>query len=143
VIARSTDAAAAWLLATLRDPPERDGARDHADHGDHDHGVGHGVDSAAVPIAGSLDLEVFEDEIAALPPAYFRVKAIVHGVDPRRGDRTHGWAAVHRVGGRVSSEPVGAPVGGARIVGLGSGVTAAPLAACAAAAVLPCDRGTR
>ena len=143
MVARSTDAAAAWLLATLRDPPERDGARDHADHADHDHGPDHGVVSAALAITARLDLEAFEDAIAELPPSYFRVKAIVHGVDPRTGDPGLRWAAVHRVGGRVSSEPVAAPGGGARIVGIGSGVTDAPLAACVAAAVLPSDPGPR
>ena len=143
VIARATDAAAAWLLATLRDPPERDGARDHADHADHDHGPDHGVVSAALPIDARLDLEAFEDAIAALPPSFFRVKAIVHGVDPRTGDAGLRWAVVHRVGGRVSSEPVAEPAGGARIVGIGSGVADAPLAACVAAAVLPSGRGPR
>lgn len=143
VIARATDDAAAWLLATLRDPPERDGARDHVDHADHAHGPGHGVDSAALPIDAALDLEAFEDAVAALPPTYFRVKAIVHGVDPRTGDPARRWSAVHRVGGRVSSEPVEAPAGGARIVGIGSGVAAAPLAACVAAAVLPSARDPR
>ncbi len=140
VIARPTDEAAAWLLATLRDPPERDAARDR-DHADHDHGPDHGGVSAAIPITAQLDLEVFEEAVAELPPSYFRVKAIVHGVDPRTGDRGLRWSAVHRVGGRVSSEPVAAPAGGARIVGIGSGVTAAPLTACVAAAVLPSAPG--
>lgn len=141
VIARSTEDAAAWLLATLRDPPERDGARDHADHAGHDHGADHGVVSAALAIDAPLDLEAFEDAVAALPPSYFRVKAIVHGVDPRTGDARPRWAVVHRVGGRVSSEPVEPPAGGARIVGIGSGATVAPLAACVAAAVLPSPPG--
>ena len=147
VVATSTDAAAAWLLATLRDPPERATDHDHAahDHSTHDHPAAHGVDAVALPIPAEaeLDLEAFEDALAALPPAYFRVKALVFGPDPRHGDAAPGWAAVHRVGGRVSSEPVAPPRGGARVVGLGSGVTLAPLAACVDAAVVRSPRSSR
>lgn len=96
--------------------------------------------SAALPIDQVLDLEVFEDALAALPVAFFRVKAIVDAVDPRRGG-ARGWHAVHRVGGRVSSEPIATPAGGARIVGLGPAVGPGPLAACVAAAVLRSPTG--
>lgn len=151
VVATSADAAAAWLLATLRDPPERaaveadPAAHEHAahEHATHDHAAAHGVDAVALPITADLDIEAFEDALAELPPAYFRVKALVFGPDPRRGDAAPGWVAVHRVGGRVSSEPVAPPRGGARVVGLGSGVTLAPLAACVDAAVVRSPRGSR
>lgn len=137
VLVPSSDDAAQLLLSMLRDPPERDASHDHHahdhDHGDHDH---HGVDSMALPIDDVLDLEAFEEAVAALPAAYFRVKAIVHAVDGRTGADAAGWAVVHRVGLRVSSEPIAAPLGSGRIVGLGRGVTAGPLAACVAAAVL-------
>lgn len=145
-------AAAAWLLEVLHDPPDRVVREADPTHGDdcedpdhdhaHDHphaGVGHahGVDSVALPIDGTVELEAFEDAIANLPPGFFRVKAIVHAIDARTADTSPGWAAVHRVGLRVSSEPIAAPRGSGRVVGLGPGVTAAPLAACVAAAVLP------
>lgn len=144
------DEAAAWLLDVLRDPPER-ARRDH-DHHDHDGaacdddahdhraGAAHGVDSVALPIDATLELEAFEDAVAELPAAFFRVKAIVHAIDARTADTSPGWNAVHRVGLRVSSEPIAAPRGSGRVVGLGPGVTAAPLAACVAAAVLPSAR---
>jgi hypothetical protein len=56
VVATSADAAAAWLLATLRDPPER--AAVEADPTAHDHAAHehatitrrHGVDAVALPI---------------------------------------------------------------------------------------------
>jgi G3E family GTPase len=154
VLALGGDEAAAWLLATLRDPPERGTPReidhaghDHAgpdgDHAGHDHapdgavaGRAHGVDSVALAIEATVELEAFEEAVAALPAAFFRVKAIVHAIDGRTGGDAPGWAAVHRVGLRVSSEPIEAPRGSGRVVGLGPGVTAAPLAACVAAAVL-------
>jgi G3E family GTPase len=153
VVAMSPAAAATWLLAMLRDPPDRSDAaahdhtaHDHAahDHAAHDHagGVLHGVTSAAVSCDDSLDLEAFEDAIASLPRTYFRVKAIVHALDPRRGD-PRGWYVVHRVGGRVSSESIAAPSGSGRIVGLGIDVAAPPLAACIATAVLPSPPGSR
>mgnify|MGYP003376331230 CR=1 FL=1 len=148
VLAVPTADAAAWLLATLADPPERAPGpdADSAHHHDHDHGHGplHGVTSAAVPIAPGVevDLERFEDAVAALPSGFFRVKAIVFGPDPRLGDQPPGWAVVHRVGGRVSSEPIPAPAGGARIVGLGQDATAAPLAGCVAAAVVGSARSS-
>lgn len=141
VLTVSTDEAAAWLLSTLRDPPERDrqGADDHADH-DHPAPGHHQVDSVALAVDDLLDLEAFEDAITGLPTEFFRVKAIVWAIDGRSGTRAPAWAAVHRVGLRVSSEPLAAPLGGGRIVGLGRGVTAAPLAACVAAAVVPSTR---
>ena len=141
VLVPERDEAAAWLLSILRDPPERargtdlPAEHDHHGHG-HGHGDPHGVASAALAIDAVLELERFEDAVAALPSEFFRVKAIVHAVDGRTGADTPGWAVVHRVGLRVSSEPIAAPRGSGRIVGLGRGVTAAPLAACVAAAVL-------
>ncbi|MBK9032159.1 MAG: hypothetical protein IPL61_12715 [Myxococcales bacterium] len=116
----------------------------HDDHAHHAHGPGHDVGSAALAIdpAVEVDLEAFEEAVAELPTAYFRVKAIVFGRDLRRGDAAPGWAVVHRVGGRVSSEPIAAPAGGARIVGLGREVAEAPLAACVAAAVVRSPRGS-
>jgi len=157
ILAPSSEEAATWLLAMLRDPPARgfhgepdpdrelgaDGephahaapdahaGHDHREHHDH-----HGVDSVALPVDATLDLEAFEEAMAALPAAFFRVKAIVRAVDGRTGSDQPGWAAVHRVGLRVSSEAIAVPAGGGRVVGLGRAVTAAPLAACIAVAVL-------
>jgi G3E family GTPase len=161
---QGTDEHAAWLEGALADPslersPAPPGGEDrghvHADghaHG-HAHGVdedgecrhaeqphgpaAHGIDSVWVPVGGVVDLEELEDQLAALPANYVRIKGIVRAVDGRvaAGDHPR-WIAVHRVGLRVSSEPVGEPdLEQPCIVALGPGVRAEALAACIEAAV--------
>ena len=144
VVAGTPDEQVAWLREVLSDPDRQSSAgaageaqahgHDHA----HDHGAGraHGIDSVALPVEALLDLEALEDALQELPGAYVRVKGIVRAIDPRTGNDAPGWAAVHRVGLRVSSEVVGPPATGGKIVALGPGVTEAPLAACLARAVL-------
>jgi hypothetical protein len=96
------------------------------------------VTAVAVPAEVVVDLERLEDELAALPSGYFRIKGIVRAIDPRRGepDAAPGWAVVHRVGARVSSEPVAPPSEPARLVALGRDVDAAALAAALAASAI-------
>lgn len=66
----------------------------------------------------AVDLEELEDALAELPPNYVRIKGIVKAVDARQHE---GWFGVHRVGLRVSSEPVDAPdFESGRVVALGS-----------------------
>ncbi len=131
----TTDEHAKWLEDTLADPPlERSigGSIEHV-HDDHcDHG--HGIVAAAVEFDDEVDLEEFEDQLGELPASIVRVKGIVRGVDDRAG-HTRGWFAVHRVGLRVSSEPV-APPGfeQGRLVALGTEVDPAMLRACVARA---------
>ncbi len=160
---------AAWLLGVLADPEAavarkpavahdahhahdaHDGDHDHAHDGDHDHDhahddggatpAAHGVMAVAVPATEVVDLEQLEDELAALPAGYFRIKGIVRAIDPRTGATAEpgaevGWAVVHRVGARVSSEPVGAPREPGRLVALGVHVEAAALAAALAASAI-------
>ena len=153
LIRRGTaDEHAAWLEALLADPviPDRPtvpavrhiseresllGAHDHAHiHDDEcrhlDSPAAHGIDSVWLAIEQPVDVEELEDQLAELPPNYVRIKGIVRAAgDPPA------WFAVHRVGPRVSSEPLAAadrqqP----RIVALGPGVTVADLARCVAAA---------
>ena len=81
---------------------------------------GHGITAVARPIDGIVDLEELEDRLAALPPSFVRIKGIAQVVDGRRGDTTPHWAAFHRVGLRVSSEAIAAPMPPTgRIVALG------------------------
>jgi G3E family GTPase len=106
----------------------------------------HGIDSAWAWAPGIVDLEELEDQLAALPPNYVRIKGIVRATDGRvAGPAGAGprWVAIHRVGLRVSAEPVpadadaDAPPGGlaaACLVALGPGVIAETLSACIAAA---------
>lgn len=100
--------------------------------------------AVAVPATEVVDLERLEDELAALPAGYFRIKGIVRAIDPRNGatgaiaapGADVGWAVVHRVGARVSSEPVAAPREPGRLVALGVHVEAAALAAALAASAI-------
>ena len=116
----TTDEHAEYLEQVLADP-----ALEHlpqADRDPHDHA--HGIDSVAIDAPRAVDLEELEDQLAELPPSYIRIKGIV-----QTGDG--GWYAVHRVGPRVSSEPVQLRDGvRGRLVALGSGLDRARLAHC-------------
>lgn len=90
---------------------------------------------------GVVDLEELEDQLAALPANYVRIKGIVHAIDGRvEAGAPARWIAVHRVGLRVSSEPLDGPgppdLEGPCIVALGPAVDPGALAACALAAAL-------
>jgi G3E family GTPase len=132
----TTDDHAAWLEQTLADPAlEHVPASLTHDHHDHDH---HVVDSLALPIASTIDLEELEDQLAELPASYVRIKGVAHALD-ERGEPS--WVAFHRVGLRVSSEPLSrAPDGffGERgvIVALGRDLREDQLAAAVAAAIV-------
>jgi len=149
IVDGSLDEAAAWLEGVIADPfgPDGsgragDGARDHAHahahvHADNDAGPGHahGVDSVWCPVPDVLDLEELEDQLADLPGHFIRIKGVARAVDPRIGESAPRWYAFHRVGLRVSSEPI-APATTARAVALGHGVERGPLAACIEAAMI-------
>ncbi len=141
----STDEHAAWLEEILADPslerpgdgagPAAPAGHVHDENCRHPDSSAHGIDSVWVTFTGELDLEELEDQLAALPASYVRIKGITRGVDERGGSPVHGWFAFHRVGLRVSSEPVGEPAfTGGRAVALGPGVEHSALAACIAAA---------
>lgn len=130
----TTDEHAAWLEQTLADPglehapagPEHV----HDEHCRHADSHAHGVDSLWLEIPGPLDLEELEDQLAELPANYVRIKGIAY-------DGTR-WHAFHRVGLRVSSEPLPArpqdlPTG--RLVALGTDLSARELSNCLEAAM--------
>ncbi len=126
----STDEHATWLDELLADPPLHAEPPEPSDHVHDDHcGHIHGIASTAVMVPGTLDLEELEDQLADLPATYVRIKGIVDGVDGRAG--TQGWYAIHRVGLRVSSEPIAAPsFTEGRLVALGTAVDPAMLQDC-------------
>jgi G3E family GTPase len=142
----ATDAHAAWLEELLVDPdlvgrPDSDVApgSESGDHSGHVHDEtcrhvqhhAHGIDSVWVGVPGVVDLEELSDQLTELPDNYVRIKGILRTVDAGQGANEPTWTAVHRVGLRVSSEPVGAPnFEEGRLVALGQGVEAGPLAAC-------------
>jgi G3E family GTPase len=139
----TTDEHAAWLEQALADPSleapanGQEPAHVHDEHCRHpDNGAVHGIDSVWLPVTAEVDLEELEDQLATLPDNYVRIKGIVRSVDARDGVPRVGWTVIHRVGLRVSSEPVGAPnFEEGRLVALGPRVERAALAACVEAAV--------
>ena len=101
---------------------------------DGDSHAAHGIDSTWLDVEGPVDLEELEDQLAELPANYVRIKGIVRESEKR-------WAAIHRVGLRVSSEPfVRKPDDffgdNGRIVALGKDLDAEKLADCLRAAYL-------
>jgi G3E family GTPase len=144
----TADEHAAWLEALLADPEppgaaaplarqvpqpsEQVSGHVHDDGCRHlDSPAAHGIDSVWLAVEHPVDVEELEDQLAELPPNYVRIKGIVRSV----AGSASPWIAVHRVGPRVSSEPVdpGGPQQ-ARIVALGPGVAVADLARCVTAA---------
>jgi G3E family GTPase len=131
----STENHAAWLEQVLADPDiEHVPAEPHVHDEDcrHPDSHAHGVDSTWLNVEGRIDLEELEDQLTELPGNYVRIKGIVRTSDDD-------WAAVHRVGLRVSSEPVprqpGDIVGeNGRIVALGTNLDSEKLANCLRAA---------
>ncbi|MEZ4361982.1 MAG: GTP-binding protein [Kofleriaceae bacterium] len=158
VRADTTEAHAAWLHAILADPgleslpalePGR-GAHRGCEAGDahgHRHDHDPSADHAGAPgehLLGSVaamlpdrvvDLEELEDRLAALPASYVRIKGLVRAVDGRRPGTEVAWYAFHRVGLRVSSEPLGRP-SSARVVALGRDLDLAAVTACVEQAVV-------
>jgi G3E family GTPase len=132
VLIGTTDEHAAWLEQVLADPDvEHTPAAPH-DHHDHDHDH-HGIATLALEIPGAIDLEELEDQLAELPSDYVRIKGIAATGAGR-------WTAFHRVGLRVSSEPLAkAPAGftdnQGRIVALGRDLRQDRLRACIEAAL--------
>ena len=122
-----------WLDSLLDDPPIDDhrpgqpASHVHTDDCRHTD-TAHGVDSCWLPITNPVDLEELEDQLAALPGNYVRIKGVVRTKD--------GWAVIHRVGLRVSSEPLSTVprfvIG--RLVALGTQLDVEALAVCASRA---------
>ncbi len=138
VLEGTTDEHAAWLEQALAEPSEsvQTGAPGHVHTDDCRHpDSAHGIDSVWVPMPAVVDLEELEDRLGELPANYVRIKGIARAVDHRDTDHAPHWVAVHRVGLRVSSEPIAAAAEG-RIVALGPAVEVAELAACVEASNL-------
>ena len=152
---RGTDDHAAWLESVLEDPKisrpreavappgERDHVHVHDEecrHAEHPlEGSAHGIDSVWVPVRGVVDLEELEDQLAALPANYLRIKGIFRAIDGRiDAGAPARWIAIHRVGLRVSSEPIEGTLAPDLeepcIVALGPAVKSDALAACVDAA---------
>jgi G3E family GTPase len=100
----------------------------------------HTFESVAVAIEGTLDFEELTSQLEELPAEYIRIKGICWAVDPVTGAEEPTLIAFHRVGARVSAEPVAEPSARehiARAVALGFGIDRDRLAACLRAAMIP------
>ncbi len=139
----STDDHAAWIEEIMTDPDlERpsDSTHVHTDACRHvDSHAAHGIDSVWALVPDVVDLEELEDQLADLPGNYVRIKGIIQAIDGRvDDDAPPRWVVIHRVGLRVSSEPIVASAGErGRIVALGPGVAVGELEARISAARAP------
>jgi len=113
ILRGSTNDHAEWLEQALADPDlahvPSGAPHVHDEHCDHGPGHAHGIDSVSIDVPGVIDLEELEDRLAELPANYVRIKGIARAIDGRTGEREPRWVAVHRVGLRVSSEPLDLP----------------------------------
>lgn len=98
----------------------------------------HGFDTVWLPIDKLIDFEELSANLEELPANYVRIKGIARVIDESTGSSAPRWVAFHRVGTRVSCEPLAGP-GPMRVVAIGPGVERSRLAACFNAAVVPSD----
>jgi G3E family GTPase len=136
IVAEPPDRTAVTLWAALWDP--RLEVTDRPGPGNHPHV--HELASfraVVVPIDNEdiLDFEELSSRLEELPPRFVRIKGIARVIDESTGSREPRLIAFHRVGARVSAEPVPGDAR-PRAVAIGPGVDAEPLAACIRAAVL-------
>jgi G3E family GTPase len=146
----TTDAHAGWLEDILTDPSlvdlvehapaDQGGTTGHV-HDENcrhpDHSAAHGIDSVWIRVGDVVDLEELSDQLADLPDNYVRIKGILQAVDESTGSSEPRWFAIHRVGLRVSTEPVDPPHFAnppeGRLVALGPAVSADALTRAASA----------
>jgi G3E family GTPase len=123
-------------------PVARRAAPDHEhEHHHGDSGVlrsTHGFETVWLSIDGTLDFEELSAQLEELPANWVRIKGIAQVIDESTGNAAPHWVAFHRVGTRVSSEPLPAP-SAPRVVALGKGLDRARLAACLDASVIPSE----
>jgi G3E family GTPase len=134
ILTGEPDEVVAQLTAILVDPPVRPGA---ATAPAHRHGS-HGVESISLPIGGVLDLEELADRLQELPRDVLRIKGIADVLDEGAGWLEPTRVAFHRVGARVSAEPI-AGGGEPRMVAIGYHLDRDALAACIEDAAIPGD----
>jgi G3E family GTPase len=133
------------VLAHSRDRVPSTASQPEPEPSEHTHAggrdAGHGFETVAVAIEGTLDFEELTSQLEALPAEYIRIKGICWAVDPQTGSQTPTLIAFHRVGARVSAEPLGELSTSASeplqcAVALGFGIERDRLAACLRAAML-------
>jgi G3E family GTPase len=146
VVTGTVDEVVTVLWRFLADPelPAAHASRRAAPDHEHHHGdsgvqrAAHGFETVWLPIAGLLDLEELSAQLEELPANWVRIKGIAHVIDESTGNAAPHWVVFHRVGTRVSWEPLPAPAS-PRVVALGKGLDRTRLAACLDASVIPSE----
>lgn len=126
ILAGPPDEVVAALRDILVDPGLRPRPRGEAAPAASRH---EGLESLAMPIERLLDLEELAELLQELPAGVLRIKGIADVVDAASGSEEPVRVAFHRVGARVSAEPIeggGAP----RLVAIGYHLDRDALAAC-------------
>lgn len=93
------------------------------------------LDSLALTIESVLDLEELTSSLESLPPSVVRIKGIAEVIDRTTGSDEPRQVVFHRVGARVSSEPL-AGRRDHRMVAIGRDLDRAALDACLRAAMV-------
>ena len=102
-------------------PPRRPDREDRHQH----------LESLVLPIAGVVDFEDLADRLQELPGDVLRIKGIADVIDEGSGWSEPTRVVFHRVGARVSAEPLGDGRGGEpRMVAIGYHLDRAQLARC-------------
>ncbi|GAB4562153.1 MAG: GTP-binding protein [Haliangiales bacterium] len=125
----------------MEEPTPEHAGHEHAghEHAGHEHTLlasPHGFETLWLPIESHIDFEELADQLDELPSNWVRIKGIACAIDRSTGSSEPRWLAFHRVGSRVSCEPIAGPAD-ARVVALGMRLDRDRLAACLAASVIP------
>ncbi len=145
VLASRPERVAELIWASLNDPPHvsdgravsRAGVEARHAHAEtsavHPHEIV--FDSVSLTIEHTLDFEELEVLLEELPANYVRIKGIARVIDESTGSAEPHYVAFHRVGSRVSREPLSHPAP-TRMVAIGPNIDRLRLAACLDAAVV-------
>lgn len=137
ILAGNTEELASQLWLALDDPAEPPRSIERAVPADprQDEVSDHHFHSLSLPISEILDFEVLSEQLEELSPDYVRIKGIAMVVDGSSGSEAPRMIAFHRVGARVSAEPVRDDLE-CRIVAIGTHIDEAEVRACLDASVL-------
>lgn len=91
--------------------------------------------SLVLPISSTLDFEELSDALEALPGNYVRIKGFARVIDGAQGNTRPHMVVFHRVGARVSKEPVRDDVE-PRLVAIGTKLDSAAIRQCLDDAVI-------
>jgi G3E family GTPase len=127
ILTGSPDAVVDRLREVLGDPsPRATPPRPPAPGERHQH-----IESIAVPISAVLDFEELAEKLQELPADVLRIKGIADVIDEGSGWDSPTRVVFHRVGARVSAEPLDPGRGGEpRLVAIGYHLERAALARC-------------